>query len=169
MDIPARPARPPEHGGPASHVRTPAIAATVVIAIDQVTKTTATLIGPQPWLVPLRNPGLSLGLLTTSRWLEVAAMTIGLALLAAALLPALRRGRVGALPTGLLLGGAFSNLADRAALGSVRDMFPVGHLLVINLADVAVLIGVVWLITTTTRRHSPRTIGEDNAPANEGR
>lgn len=165
--LPALVARPPKRRGPVG--RTLASVGTVVIAVDQVTKTLPTLVGPQPWLVPLRNPGLSLGLVTTSRWSEIAAMSVGLALLAAALLPAVRRGRVGALPVGLLLGGAFSNLADRATLGSVRDMLPVGQLVVINLADIAVLIGVLWIFTTTTRQYSPRASGKDTASASEGR
>jgi lipoprotein signal peptidase len=42
----------------------------------------------------------------------------------------------------LIIGGSLSNLLDRLLLGAVRDFLAIAHL-VINLADLAVLAGVL--------------------------
>jgi lipoprotein signal peptidase len=131
------------------HLLTVAAVAAGTFAADQVTKTAASVVNPGP-LLPLHNPGLSLGLVDSGRWLETGVMALGVLLAAALLLPRVHRGKLPALPTALLLGGAVSNLLDRAVTGSVRDFLPVGPV-VLNVADVAVLAGVVVLAAATVR------------------
>lgn len=52
-----------------------------------------------------------------------------------------------ALPTGLLLGGAFSNLIDRLVYGGVRDFLPVPFLGINNnLADWCIVLSLLWIL-----------------------
>lgn len=60
------------------------------------------------------------------------------------------RGHLGsALPAGLILGGGFGNLVDRAIRGAVIDMFDVGPWPVFNIADVALTAGIILLVIAT--------------------
>ena len=123
--------------------------AIVVVAADQLTKLAGTLNVAGVFL-PVHNPDYSLGV--------VAAPTIALiALSAITLIAAARYGiglaHAGRIPTwvpGAVVGGAASNLADRLAFGSVRDVIPT-PLVIFNVADVAVLCGVVTYVWSTTR------------------
>jgi len=59
---------------------------------------------------------------------------------------------------GLLVGGAASNLVDRALSGSVRDFIRAGDV-VFNPADIAIIAGLVAYAIAglqPTVRHSPR-------------
>ena len=124
------------------------IAAIVIIA-DQVTKLAGTLnIGGV--FLPVHNPDYRLGVIT--------APTIALiALSAITLIAAARYGiglaharRVPAWVPGVIIGGAASNLADRLVFGAVRDFIPT-PLVVFNVADVAVVCGVVAFVWSMTR------------------
>jgi signal peptidase II len=53
------------------------------------------------------------------------------------------QGRVSPLPAGLILGGAVGNTIDRAVSGAVHDFLAIGQVVVINVADVAVVAGLV--------------------------
>jgi lipoprotein signal peptidase len=112
---------------------------------DQATKLAAELLaGGQRHglLVPLRNPRFSLGLAATARPLMLAAMAAGIALVAAYGIRASgHQGLPGWIPA-LVIGGAVSNLLDRLVLGAVRDFLAIADI-VINLADLAVLAGVL--------------------------
>jgi lipoprotein signal peptidase len=99
--------------------------------------------------VPLRNSGLSLGLVDASTWVETVAMAVGILIAAAVLLPR-ARGRGVATATGLLLGGGTSNLLDRGLLGSVRDFWVLGPI-VVNPADIAILAGFALLAWAQSR------------------
>lgn len=90
----------------------------------------------------LTNADLSLGVASGKTWLLVGLMAAGVLAAAAAGNWALRTGRAPWWPVALVLGGAIGNLVDRAAYGAVRDFIPVGPV-VINVADVAVLIGML--------------------------
>jgi lipoprotein signal peptidase len=121
-----------------------------VILVDQATKLAAGLLsgghrhGP---LIPVRNPRFSLGLAGTTRPLMLLAMTTGIALVAAYGVGAAgRRALPGWIPA-LVVGGALSNLLDRLVLGAVRDFLAIAHI-VINLADLAVLAGVIGYCLT---------------------
>lgn len=126
----------------------------VVLAVDQASKTLAGgLTGPgrTGLVLPVRNPGLSLQVVQAGRWAEVAVMAATLAVAAAVLGRALARSRVPAWAAGAVLGGSAANLLDRARYGSVRDFLVVGRWAVINLADVAVIVGVVACVSVAAR------------------
>jgi lipoprotein signal peptidase len=128
----------------------------LVAAADQATKSLATHGGRLPVVLPLLNPGLSLELVRAGRWPETLAMALGVVAAVALLLPRVRSGAVPALTAGLLLGGALSNLADRALFGAVRDFLVLGPV-VANLADVAVVAGLVLLARDLLYVRSRRT------------
>ena len=54
----------------------------------------------------------------------------------------------------LLLGGAVGNLVDRVVWGTVRDFLPLGPV-VANLADLAVLTGLLLTLTSTWNPEHP--------------
>jgi signal peptidase II len=144
----------------------------LVVAMDQATKALAAGPGRGIRLIhPLRNPAFSLQIADAGRWTELLAM---LALLGAAVAVATRLGTKAGVPswaTGLILGGAAGNLLDRAILGSVRDFLLTGPV-VINLADVAVLLGLAvaygsWATGTfypLSARRRGHTRSRGNAP-----
>ena len=138
---------------PAAQRRGVTLAVGVVLA-DQASKLAAELLaggrrhGP---VVPLRNPSFSLGLATATRPLMVLAMAAGIALAAGYWRRAAgRRSLPGWIPA-LVVGGAASNLLDRLLLGAVRDFLAIVHL-VVNLADLAVLAGLVGYALTRLPR-----------------
>ncbi len=124
--------------------------AVIVVVADQLTKLAGTLDLGGVFL-PVHNPDYSLGV--------IAAPTVALiALSAITLIAAARYGiglararRIPAWVPGVIIGGAASNLADRLAFGAVRDFIPT-PLVIFNIADVAVLYGVIafaWSMTRT--------------------
>lgn len=116
-------------------------AAAVVVA-DQAAKSVASELAARPgWLMPIRNPGVGLTLVTVDRWGEAALMAAALAVAAYLLVRAVVGGNVPGWASALVLGGSAGNLIDRTFLGSVRDFLPVGHLFVVNLADIAIVLG----------------------------
>ena len=138
----------------AARTRSVWLAAAVVVA-DQVTKLASELLASgqrHGRLVPVRNPHFSLGLAAaTTRPLMLAAMAAGIALVAAYGIRATgHHGLPGWIPV-LLIGGAVSNLVDRLLLGAVRDFLAIGHI-VINLADLAVVAGVLGFCLTRLPR-----------------
>jgi lipoprotein signal peptidase len=123
--------------------------AAIVLIADQLTKLAGTLnIGGV--FLPVHNPDYSLGV--------IAAPTVALiALSAVTLLAAARYGiglaRTGRIPAwvpGVVVGGAASNLADRFVLGGVRDFIPT-PIVIFNVADIAVLCGVIVFVRSMTR------------------
>ena len=55
------------------------------------------------------------------------------------------------LPTGMLLGGALGNIADRIRLGAVVDFVKLPHWPAFNVADAAITVGVVILLIVMER------------------
>ncbi len=53
---------------------------------------------------------------------------------------------------GILIGGAIGNLADRIRLGYVRDWILIGNLSVLNLADLAIILGCIGLFFTFAKQ-----------------
>jgi lipoprotein signal peptidase len=140
--------------------RSPALAAAaavgcVTVVLDQATKSavTAGWAGSrQGALIPVHNRGLSLGTLHASASTLVAIMVVGLIALGVVVLGGAARGEVPPWVAGVTLGGACSNLSDRVVTGAVRDVFAVQRV-VLNLADLALVAGVVgWLVCTSGRR-----------------
>ncbi len=126
----------------------------VVLVVDQVTKRAALAgLGPTDRvdvffgleLRLVRNRGIAFGVLPEGGW-PVTAMTVGaLALLLAYFVR--HAGRPGLwLPVGALMGGALGNLADRAREGSVIDYIDPAFWPAFNLADTAIVLGVLALL-----------------------
>jgi signal peptidase II len=103
-----------------------------------------------PWLgfVRLANDGSPLGF-APGLWVWVAIAFVGLLLV-----PVYARSRTGAgvlaVAAGLQLGGALGNLFDRIAFGGATDLVRIGSV-VINLADIALLVGAVMATAILVR------------------
>ena len=137
----------------------------VVVAVDQGTKALATsLIDPGdrvevlPFLAfeNVRNKGVAFGLGG-----DVSAALIGvtIVLLVGLLVFLAFRGGSGWLvwlPAALVLGGAFGNLADRVQDGAVTDFIDLPLWPTFNLADVAIVAGVVLLLLDVERAETRR-------------
>jgi signal peptidase II len=144
----------------------PALAACgIVVAIDQGTKALArSLVDPGdrtevlPFLAfqNVRNKGVAFGLGG-----DISAVVIGLTIvvLLGLLVFLASRGRSGWLvwlPAALLIGGALGNLADRVRDGAVTDFIDLPLWPVFNLADVAIVAGVILLLIDVERSGSER-------------
>jgi signal peptidase II len=96
-------------------------------------------------LVQVRNKGVAFGAFQGAG-LPIAAIA-GAALVALVVYFALNTSRPWLwLPVGAVLGGAISNLADRAREGAVIDFIDVIAWPAFNLADVAIVLGVLGLL-----------------------
>ena len=98
----------------------------------------------------MSNSGIAFGFLAGGGALLVAGMAVALIALLAFFATHAGR-RLIWLPTGLLLGGAFGNLIDRARDGSVTDFLKLPHWPAFNVADIAITCGVVALILVVER------------------
>jgi signal peptidase II len=94
----------------------------------------------------VRNSGIAFGLLSGSSDALVLALTLG----ALALLLAYFRAHASRpelwLPVGLVVGGALGNLADRVRIGSAIDFLDPPLWPAFNLADIAIVAGVVLFV-----------------------
>jgi signal peptidase II len=131
------------------HLRATVLAA-VVIALDQLTKHTVVpsheqKLIPGLKLVRVHNTGVAFGVFSGGGAVVLVVTLAALALLLFyfATHPD-RRGLW--VPTGLLVGGALSNLVDRIANGAVTDFIKLPHWPAFNLADTAITLGVVALV-----------------------
>jgi signal peptidase II len=126
----------------------------VVVALDQATKQAAAeriargedvnvFLGLD--LTNTRNTGVAFGALEGGGWLLGLLIGAALALLLAYFAANARRPWVW-LPVGLLLGGALGNLADRAREGAVIDFIDPVAWPAFNLADAAIVVGVLGLL-----------------------
>lgn len=94
------------------------------------------------------NKGVSFGLFSGPL---LSFMLLGILI---AVIVYLVRHHAPAIPTGLFIGAASSNLLDRVIFGGVKDIFAVPVLNVYNnLADWAIVIAVVWLFIWQSRVH----------------
>jgi lipoprotein signal peptidase len=107
----------------------------VVIGVDLLAKTAAVAFG-----ISLRNNAYALGVVGGTGWMLTFIS-------GAALVVATRRlrPRVDEIALALIVGGAASNLLDRAVTGAVHDFIPAGPI-VFNVADVALVAGVALAI-----------------------
>ncbi|MGQ3676103.1 signal peptidase II [Xanthobacter sp. TB0139] len=138
------------------------VTAIVVLILDQATKvwaltalqnTPAGAIRLSPFLdiVAVWNYGISYGLFQqgeTGRWILVGIKIV--AVLAFAIWLTRTRRRADALALGLLIGGALGNAIDRVMYGAVFDFISLHafgyHWYVFNVADIAVVVGVIVLL-----------------------
>ncbi len=143
----------------------PALAACgAVVAIDQGSKALATSLvarGDREEVLPFlafentRNRGVAFGLAgDVSAWL-IGAMLIGLLALLVFLAARASNGTALWLAAGLLVGGALGNLADRVRDGAVTDFIDLPLWPTFNLADTAIVAGVILLVLAIDERASP--------------
>jgi lipoprotein signal peptidase len=128
------------------------VAAIAVVGLDVASKLAAATANGQRRgpIVPVHNPKFSLGVSGAPFALEVVCMLAGIVAASLYLLPRLRDGRISGWIAGLLLGGALSNLLDRALTGAVHD-FVATPWVVFNVADIAVLAGTVAVAASALR------------------
>jgi signal peptidase II len=144
----------------------PALAACgVIVALDQGTKALATSLvsgGDRVEVLPflafenVRNKGVAFGIGG-----DISAILIGatIVLLLGFLVYLAFRGGTGWhvwLPAALLIGGALGNLADRARDGAVTDFIDLPLWPTFNLADVAIVVGVLLLLLDVERSEGRR-------------
>jgi signal peptidase II len=126
----------------------------VVVAIDQASKAAAMAAvarGHETELLPflsianVRNTGIAFGAFTGA-----SAFLIGLTIVALiGVLAYVSNGRTGPrmwVSSGLLIGGALGNLADRVRIGAVIDWVDLPLWPTFNLADAAIVAGVLCLV-----------------------
>jgi lipoprotein signal peptidase len=120
-----------------------------VVTVDQVSKQwvhTASAGIAQP----VTNHELALGVVGGPAWVLNLLMILTLVGFGIHLLGRVRRQQLSPYPAALLLGGAAGNLIDRALLGSVRDFLPIPWV-IINLADIAIVVGMAAYLTSLWR------------------
>jgi signal peptidase II len=129
-------------------------AVAVIVALDQMTKQIVTAIFERGESVNVffglaitntRNSGIAFGALQDSG--TVVPLLIASSLLALVAYFAFNADRPWLwLPAGMLLGGAFGNLADRVREGAVIDFIDPIAWPVFNLADACIVVGVLALL-----------------------
>jgi signal peptidase II len=137
----------------------------VIVAVDQGTKALATSLvsrGDRVEVLPflafenVRNKGVAFGIGG-----DISAVFIGatIIVLLGFLVYLAFRGGTGWLvwlPAALLIGGALGNLADRARDGAVTDFIHLPLWPTFNLADVAIVVGVLLLLLDVERSEKRR-------------
>jgi signal peptidase II len=131
------------------------IVALVVVALDQVTKffiranmTLGQSIPEEGFfrITYSTNEGMVFGLFANQTFLITLTAIVGIAaIIIYSRYPIFNQVLV-RVALGLMLGGAVGNLIDRIRLGEVTDFIDVGAWPVFNLADSAVVVGVVLII-----------------------
>lgn len=66
-----------------------------------------------------------------------------------------RRDGQGDLPLSLVVGGGVANLGERVLFGRTTDLVVLGNITALNLADVAILVGLVWLFVSALSARRP--------------
>ena len=130
------------------------ITASLVIASDQVSKffvrDNMTLGQSMPEegffrITHITNAGGSWGIFGNTAFLTIATLVVVIAALVLYLrYPLVRRMPV-RVAMGLLIGGAIGNIIDRLSRGHVTDFIDVGAWPVFNVADCAIVIGVILI------------------------
>lgn len=153
-------------------VRLAAIAA-IVLSLDVASKIAAenllegfpVSLGPLLSLRLVRNTGIAFGLGTSiPSWALLGLTTAIVAVLARA---AWQGKLAGAVPSGLILGGAAANVADRAIGGSVVDMIDLGWWPTFNLADSFIVFGtLIILLGARGRKSASRRLPREAATGN---
>jgi len=136
-----------------------AIVATVVIAIDQITKALVTasiergeridVIGPLQFTLTY-NDGIAFGLAGGTGIFVILLSMVALIALGAFIATAPDKPGTW-LAGGLILGGALGNMIDRVRIGHVTDFILLPNWPAFNIADAAITVGVVLLAWTVIR------------------
>jgi signal peptidase II len=141
-------------GAAARGWRLAAVVAGAVVALDQITKQlVVTSLEPREErnvffaidLTYVRNKGVAFGALGDGGVVVTALTVAALAILAAYFAMNAARPHLW-LPVGMVAGGALGNLADRAREGSVIDFIDPMLWPAFNLADAAIVLGILGLL-----------------------
>ena len=103
-------------------------------------------------LINTRNSGVAFGQLQGGGAIVAIVIAIALCALLAYFARHAQRPLMW-LPTGLLLGGALGNIADRIREGAVVDFVKVPYWPAFNVADAAITVGVIILLVVMDRGH----------------
>jgi len=134
--------------------------AAVLLCIDQIAKYTvgAALEIGESWpaygllrLTHVTNSGNTLDLFSGHSVALIAVSAAGVALLFALYWPRPKTGMIAQVSFGLMLAGLTGNLADRVILGHVTDFIDVMRWFVFNVADVAILVGLLGFMVDIPR------------------
>jgi signal peptidase II len=136
----------------------------VVVALDQASKAAATAAverGHTTELLPflslanVRNRGIAFGVFT-----DASALLIGVTIvILIGVLVFVTRGGTGPrvwVSSGLLVGGALGNLTDRVRIGAVVDFVDLPIWPTFNLADAAIVAGVLCLVLLPDDKAEPQ-------------
>lgn len=157
---------------PIAYCRLTLVAAAIAaIGIDALSKlwASARLPGQPISLGPLtlrlvHNRGIAFGV---GRFLPATTIVIATAAIAFVIAVVGWRGRLDPpIAAGLIVGGAFANVADRLTADSVVDFIDIGRWPVFNLADVILLSGIA-LIVRANRDSTPAALAQ-TAPSAAG-
>jgi len=150
------------------------VTASLVIALDQVSKflvrdnmTLGQSIPEEGFfrITHITNAGGSWGILVNTTFLTIATVVVVVAAVVLYLrYPLVRRTPV-RVAMGLLIGGAIGNIIDRLSQGHVTDFIDVGAWPVFNVADCAIVIGVIiialYLIFSARKERRPAKPKDD--------
>lgn len=130
-----------------------------IVAVDLATKAVAVALeggSGDGAVVPVENPELALGIVGGGWSWMVVLSTVGLLLAVAMTAGPVRRGEMGRWIPACIAGGALANLVDRLATGAVHD-FVATPWIIFNMADVAIVAGLVGLVAHGLRRERARS------------
>ena len=139
-----------------------AIIALGVVTADAASKAAAAILASghsaEAVIHPVQNPDFSLSLASASFPVMLALSGLGILLFGGYAAWAAGRNFLPAWIPGLLIGGSLGNLTDRILFGAVHDWLAL-FLVVINLADLAVLAGVLgWFSHRAFAHLHPRLV-----------
>ncbi|MGE0134808.1 MAG: signal peptidase II [Dehalococcoidia bacterium] len=154
------------HSAERRHLAPYLLISVAIVAADQFTKAVIRgwLAEGEAWpstdailaISHVENAGAAFGILQGAGAFLLAAAAIGVAaiLVYMFLVPPAQRLYVAALS--LILGGAIGNLIDRVAKGTVTDFIDPTHYPAFNIADSAIVCGVVAIVALTLREEARR-------------
>jgi signal peptidase II len=151
------------------------VTSTAVVIADQLTKAAAVWASPYSdgAVVPVLNRGSTMVLSGIDLPVAAVLWVAGLATFGRHAWLLTLQGRIPPWVSGLLVGGALSNLADRMAMGAVRD-FLATPVVILNVADLAVVAGLGGIVLggLSGRRpdpdHGSTAAASASAPAGHG-
>jgi signal peptidase II len=137
------------------------VAALTTLAVDQLSKALTRIFLPKGSVVSIggvlklrqvRNPGTAFGVIQGEPW---PLFLLSIAVFFFLLLVLWRWGGPGSrffqMGMGLIIGGALGNIIDRIALGAVVDFIDFGFWPVFNLADMAIVVGVIMTMVVVVK------------------
>jgi signal peptidase II len=151
--------------------------AALVLTLDQLTKFVVrqSLATYQSWpfsgffrFTHVHNTGSAFGLFQDQNLILLFVSIIGIVVLGFVYGSQNQPGRVIRLSIALMMGGAFGNLLDRVLFGHVTDFIDIGPWPVFNIADAAIVTGLIilgWVFTNSgSSKPEPHPAAEEFVP-----